>query len=129
MRTLFFLLFVGSISISATTSEHSKQKEITKTVIRYFEENQISEIYALFDDTMKLSLSEEKLSEIWKSLPLQCGKYLRAGEARSSVVQGGMVIVHNFLDFELVDLDLRLAFNEANQISGMYFVPAEKKKD
>lgn len=124
-----FILILGNISIifSALAQDYTTQKDITNKVIGYFEQDQTSEIYALFDETMQSAITIEKLSEIWKTLPTQVGKYIGSGEAVASEVQG-LVVVNHFLDFENVDLDLKLAFNEQNQISGLFFVPAAKKK-
>lgn len=125
-----FILILGNISIifSALAQDYTTQKDITNKVIGYFEQDQTSEIYALFDETMQSAITIEKLSEIWKTLPAQVGKYIGSGEAVASEVQG-MVVVNQFLDFENVDLDLKLAFNKQNQISGLFFVPAAKKKE
>lgn len=129
MKKPFFLILANLIVIfSAVAQEYATQKDITEKVISYFENDQYSEIYVLFDETMQSAISIEKLSEIWKTLPAQVGKYIGSGEAVASEVQG-LVVVNHFLDFENVDLDLKLAFNEQNKISGLYFVPAAKKKE
>ncbi len=129
MKKPFFLILAHLIVIfSATAQEYATQMDITEKVIGYFENDQTSEIYALFDETMQSAITAEKLSEIWKTLPTQVGNYIGSGEAVASEVQG-MVVVNHFLDFENVDLDLKLAFNEQNKISGLFFVPAAKKKE
>lgn len=108
--------------------EYSEQKEITKKVVEFFQSEQFDEIYAFFDDKMKAALPTEKLKEIWCALPDQCGKYIDNGQTIVSEAQGYIVLNH-LLDFEHVDLDLRLAFNSKNQISGLFFVPPVKKKE
>lgn len=129
MKKSFFLILGNIIIIfSAVAQEYATQKDITNKVIGFFEQDQTSEIYALFDETMQSAITIEKLSEIWKTLPAQVGKYIGSGEAVASEVQG-LVVVNHFLDFENVDLDLKLAFNKQNQISGLFFVPAAKKKE
>ena len=120
---------MGILSFSSVSAQdYATQLEITKNVIEHFEANEINEIFALFDDTMKGAITVEKLVEIWQSLPNQCGGYLGSGEAIASEVQG-MIVVNQLLDFENVDLDIRLAFNDQNQISGLSFVPPVKKKE
>ena len=127
---IFFTILVFSCTTfyTAYAQDFSEQKEITEKVIQFFEENQTGEIFMLFDDTMKGAISEEKLSDIWKSLPLQCGPYLGSGGAIASEVQG-LVVVNQLLDFENTDLDIRIAFNTENQISGLFFVAPVKKKE
>lgn len=127
---IFFTILVFSCSVfnAAYTQDYTEQKEITEKAIQFFEENQTDELFKLFDDTMKGAISEEKLSDIWKSLPLQCGPYLGSGDAIASEVQG-LVVVNQLLDFENTDLDIRLAFNAENRISGLFFVAPVKKKE
>lgn len=124
--TIFIFCFLYFSPVSA--QDYVSQLEITQKVIAHFEVNETVKIYELFDDTMKGAITVEKLEEIWKSLPAQCGGYLGSGEAMASEVQG-MVVVNQLLDFENVDLDIRLAFNDQNQISGLFFVSPVKKKE
>ena len=129
MKNLLFLILVNFFVIfSVVAQDYSGQKDITKKVVNYFESGQTSEIYALFDETMKSSITVGKLDEIWSTLPAQVGKYLGSGEAIASEAQG-YIVINNFLDFENIDLELKLAFNNQNQISGLFFVPAKKKKE
>ncbi len=127
-KLLFFTLSGLIIGFNCYAQDYTKQQTITKKVIEYFEKGQASEIYALFDETMKSSITAEKLTEIWNTLPSQVGKYQGSGEAIVSEAQG-YVVVNHFLDFENTDLDLKLAFNDQNQISGLFFVPHQKKKE
>ena len=129
MRIIILVVLFNIIPIiSSLAQDYAAQKKITEEVVGYFEDGKYADIYALFDETMKSSISTEKLGEIWSSLPVQCGKYIGAGDAIASEVQG-YVVVNHYLDFENVDLDLRLAFNANNQISGLFFVPPVKKKE
>ena len=121
-KLLFLVCSVLLVGFACYAQDYSGQKAITKKVIEYFEKGETSEIYALFDDTMKSSITAEKLTEIWNTLPSQVGNYLGSGEAIVSEAQG-YVIVNHFLDFENTDLDLKLVFNYQNQISGLFFFP------
>ena len=127
---IFFTILVFSYTTfyAAYAQNFTEQKEITEKVIQFFEENQTDEIFKLFDDTVKGAISEEKLSDIWNTLPLQCGSYLGSGDAIASEVQG-LVVVNQLLDFENTDLDIRLAFTAEKQISGLFFVAPVKKKE
>ena len=128
MNLFFICVFAISVSSNLTFSqEYKQQMDITKKIIGHFEANEIEEIYDYFNDTMKAAITKDKLTEIWNLLPLQCGAYLGHGESIASEVQG-MIVVNQLLDFETIDLDIRLAFDEDNQISGFFFVPPVKKK-
>ena len=128
MKLLFNSVIVLVISInSSLAQDHQIQKDITIKVIEYFETHECEAIYALFDDTMKAAITADKLADIWNSLPLQCGAYLGYGESVASKIQG-MIVVNQLLDFKMIDMDIRLAFDTENQISGLFFVPPVKKK-
>ncbi len=127
MKNIFSLLMLSLAWISVNGQDFTKQKEIAQKVIHHFEGGETDQIYALFDSKMKSSITADKLSEIWKSLPAQCGNYVGAGDASTFEAQG-MKVVSTFLDFEKADLDLRLAFNKNLEISGLYFFPAQSKK-
>lgn len=128
MKVFYNLLILFCFSVPVVKAqEYIVQKEITQKVINHFEGNESDQIYALFDNTMKSSITAEKLSEIWQSLSVQCGAYLGSGATIASEVNG-MVVVNQLLDFANMDLDIRLAFNDENQISGLFFVPPVKKK-
>jgi len=119
----FLILYGGCLA-----QDFSTEKEITNKVVLHFEVNEVTEIYNLFDDKMQSELPPEKLSQIWNSLSLNCGNYLGSGNSVASKIQG-YVVVNQFLDFEKMDLDLRLAFNDEQKISGLFFVPPVKKRE
>jgi len=124
LSILFFNLI---ILLSANSQDYNEQKEITKKVIGFFISGQYADIHGLFDDQMKLAISSQRLEKIWNSLPIQCGKFLAPGDVIVTEMQE-MIVVNQLLDFENVDLDIRLALNSNNQISGLFFVPPVKKK-
>lgn len=125
MKSIFTLLLISFVRLSATCQDFAEQKEICQEVIQQLEAGEFSQVYASFDSTMKASITVEKISEIWKSLATQCGNYLGAGSATAFETQG-MQVVDTFMDFERIDLDLRLTFNDKLEIIGMYFLPAQK---
>lgn len=128
MKIFYSVIIFSCFIYTATAQDFTLQKEITQNVISHFEVNEVEQIYDLFNDTMKAAITAEKLGDVWKSLSIQCGMYLGSGNAIASEVQG-MVVVNQFLDFEKVDLDIRLAFDNENKIGGLFFVPPVKKKE
>ncbi len=127
MKSIFVLLVLSLAWIPVNGQDFTKQKEVAQGVIKHFEGGETNQIYALFDSTMRASITADKLNEIWKSLPSQFGNYLGSGDAVTFEAQG-MKVINTFMDFEKADLDLRLAFNEKNEISGLFFLPAQKRK-
>ncbi len=76
-----------------------------------------------FDDTMKAALPAAKLQEVWKTINMQIGPWKRqvsvrkekAGQFEAAIVTG---------EFELAAIDIKVVFNGAGQIAGLFFTPA-----
>ena len=75
-----------------------------------------------FDATMKSVMSAEKLSQTWRMLITQAGVFQGQGDTRTAVEQGYQV-VYVTCRFEKAVLDTKVVFNNANQISGLWFLP------
>lgn len=77
-----------------------------------------------FTTTMKLTLSGQKLEEIWQSLQQQAGGFIQQGEASIQAEQGYQV-VYITCRFGLSALDVKVVFDKKGQIAGLFFQPAE----
>ena len=124
--TCIIALIIGAYSADA--QDFIYQKDITQKVIDHFEINEIGEIYDLFNENMKAAITLEQLGDLWPSLVVQCGEYHGDGSSIAYEVQG-MVVVNQFLDFENIDVDIRIAFDKDDKIGGLFFVPPVKKKE
>ena len=128
MRIANIILAFTCLAFTTLAQDFTLQKEITQKVINHFEINEVDQIYEYFNDDMKAAISKEELGDLWQSLASQCGAYHGSGSTIASKVQG-MVVVNQFLDFDKIDVDIRLAFDDDNKIGGLFFVPPVKKKE
>ena len=77
-----------------------------------------------FDTTMKGALPVAKLEDIWKGLERQAGVFQRRLGSRTSK-QGGYNIVFVTCRFERAVLDVKVVFNNSEQIGGLFFLPGK----
>jgi hypothetical protein len=75
-----------------------------------------------FDSTMKGVMSEEKLQEVWQGLLAQSGSFKKQTGVRQTQEQG-FNIVFVTCEFEKSTLNIKVVFNNASEISGLWFVP------
>lgn len=75
-----------------------------------------------FDSTMKGVMSEAKLQEVWKELLAQSGSFKKQTGVRQTQEQG-FNIVFVTCEFEKSTINIKVVFNNANEISGLWFVP------
>jgi dienelactone hydrolase len=75
-----------------------------------------------FDATMSGALPEEKLKQTWESVIAQAGGLKSRLNTRSERV-GEYDVVLVTCQFEKTKLDVKVVFNHAKQISGLFFVP------
>ncbi len=75
-----------------------------------------------FDNTMKGVMPEAKLQEAWQGLLAQSGSFKKQTGVRQTQEQG-FNIVFVTCEFEKATLNIKVVFNNANEISGLWFVP------
>ncbi len=75
-----------------------------------------------FDSTMKGVMSEAKLQEVWQELLAQSGSFKKQTGVRQTQEQG-FNIVFVACEFEKSTINIKVVFNNANEISGLWFVP------
>ena len=77
-----------------------------------------------FDETMKSTLPADKLEIAWQSLIAKLGGYKRQLGLRQTKEQG-YDIVFVTCEFDKGNTDIKVVFNSAKEISGLWFLPAE----
>ncbi len=78
-----------------------------------------------FDGTMKKALPASKLREVWHSIMVQAGPFknqLGVREGKISLYD----VVFVTCEFEKGILDAKVVFNNAKQITGLFFVPGQR---
>jgi hypothetical protein len=77
-----------------------------------------------FDETMKNVVSEENLKKAWESLIAQVGPFVEQVGTRMEEIQGYDVIFVT-CKFEKGILDVKVVFNDQQQVAGLFFVPTQ----
>jgi dienelactone hydrolase len=75
-----------------------------------------------FDEVMKAQLPMDKLKVMWESIIVKFGKLIEQQGTRHDVL-GGFDIIYITCKFEKQTWDMKLAFNNSSQVSGLFFVP------
>ena len=120
------MALVASVSMSAVPAQ-DVQKNLRQTadkVVEAFQKSDYKSIVSYFDDTMKKSLTEEKLKAVWEQQIIgSVGKFVKANTDVEALTKDDINVLLIPLTFEKGKLNLQLAFNKEGQISGMYFKP------
>lgn len=131
MKKCVFLLSLSLVLLWGSLVSYAQEQEVSKSgdltgVAKEFVELLAKEDFAgavkNFDSTMKAVLPEEKIREAWKSLLAQIGPFKRQiGIRTEKLLQYDIVFVT--CEFEKSVLDVKVVFNSAREISGLWFVP------
>ncbi|EYF08810.1 alpha/beta hydrolase [Chondromyces apiculatus] len=97
---------------------------LASQLVQHLSEQKFAEIVAHFDATMTASLPVEHLARVWEGLIGQVGSLKRVGAARVTV-RGAYRAVLLTCAFEQASLDVKVAFDQAGQVAGLYFTPTE----
>jgi hypothetical protein len=125
MKNLFILILACSLGTMAFSQEN-KKIEISKDVINSFQKNDFAKILSFFDETMKTALPVEKCKLVWNDLNSQCGKYQKYSTITEGKIQN-YDIVYVLCHFEKVKLQMKVVFNDKNQVAGLFFIPENQK--
>ncbi len=121
---LFLLLTLFSFSAALAQSDTSQPEKLSKEILNHLVAGEFEEVSSHFDDKVKASLSTEQLKQVWEGLTQQVGAFKSSQGMTTEEAQGHQVVT-NKLEFEKSVIGLRLAYNEDNQVSGFFLVPAE----
>lgn len=131
MKSFIFLVFVvfliGSLISCGEKEVVPKAGDFTsqaKGFVELFAKEDYSNAVKNFDNTMKGVMTPEKLKEAWQGLLVQAGSFKRQVGVRQTKEQG-FDIVYVTCEFEKSRLDIKVVFNNAKEISGLWFVPSQ----
>lgn len=77
-----------------------------------------------FDSTMKDAIPPAELQKTWTATLAQVGAFKKQVSTREAKEQG-FDIVYVTCDFEKRPLNIKVVFNEAKEISGLWILPVE----
>lgn len=125
-RVLFILIIIFPV-ISATSSgiipmnnDQALREKIAKDLIAAFVREDYEGVSANFHATLKQTLPQEKLQEVWQNVVNTYGKYVET-KSTTNVIQSGYHQVVSRLKFEKDNLTLEMTFNEDDKLIGFYF--------
>lgn len=129
-HVFLFLLFV--FLTGSTISYAQKQKALesnervtlAKNFVQLLVEQDFSVATINFDQTMKMALPSEKLKTVWMSLIMKSGAFKRQVDTRTESLLGYNSVFVN-CKFAKSVLDIKVVFNQKNQIAGLFFIPAQ----
>ncbi len=78
-----------------------------------------------FNETMKKVMSEERLRQVWNSLIVRSGAFVRQVESRKEKAKGYDVVLVT-CKFEKTSVDARVVFDKYNRVAGLFFIPSRR---
>jgi hypothetical protein len=117
------MIFAGSNVSMSQTSDVSSQGSKFITMISG---GDYKSAVAMFDETMKKALPEQKLKETWQAIQAQVGTFKAQRATRKETIQNHDVVFVN-CQFEKSTLDSQIAFDNKGMIAGLYFIPTISK--
>jgi len=126
LMPLLFTLFLSTL-VSCEQQEGTKVGDLTNSA-KIFVEMMVKENYAgaveKFDRTMKDAMPIDKLQEAWQGLLAKAGIFKKQIGLRQTKEQG-YDIVYVTCEFEKEKVDIKVVFNNAKQVSGLWFIPSQ----
>ena len=95
-----------------------------QTFIEQWATGEFAPAYERFDEAMKDAITEDQLKEIWAQLLLQVGAYQEQLSTRT-LEQDGYLAVIVTTQFENAPIDVRVVFDAAGQMAGLFFSQAQ----
>jgi uncharacterized protein len=130
MRILFLLLSLSLTFLIFTAISFAGQggggnpENLAKAFVEMLVKEDFSSASKNFDTNMKRALPEEKVKEIWSSLVKQLGAFKEQTHTRKEQY-GEYEIVYVTCNFERATFDVKVVYNKAKQVSGLFFVPSQ----
>lgn len=121
---MFAALLLACVAIAqpAATPNTDKQIAAANKLAEQLTTGEFDKVPESFNLTMKLLLSTAQLRAAWDGTTSVYGKFERIGESRAVSVDT-YVIVFVTLEFARGKLDTKVAFDQNNRVTGLFFVP------
>ena len=121
----FFIIGVQATSVRSQTPPDETSNLITaaRAFVELLVRKDFAAAVAQFDDTVKAAMPEPKMEETWNAVLAQAGAFKQVGKARAEK-RGAHTIVSVTCHFEKTPLDVRVVFDQAKRIAGLFFAPA-----
>jgi hypothetical protein len=117
---LFILLTIEALGHAQ--SSDATRLSITKTVMDEISHNRLASARERFSPDLKNSVSESDMNDVWKDLVEVAGAFQEQISQTTRTVQGAQAYISKS-QFAKFKVELRLTFNESNQISNFQIGP------
>jgi dienelactone hydrolase len=125
---LFLIASSDTIPQETGDSPVNEYGASAKAFVDFLAKNDFTRAVGYFDSTMKTVLPEEKLAQTWVSLITQTGVFKRQIGARIEKISGYEVVFVT-CEFEKVSCDIKVVFNQAKRVAGLFFVPVKAPEE
>lgn len=126
MRHLFFSLIFSLFFSLVSAQDTTRLYKYSDMFIRHFSGGAYDKAVEMFDDKMGGLVSKEQLRDLWSSIENQYGKYQDTGETYL-VKAGEHHVVITTMNFNKLPIYLKLSFDPAYRIAGLFYEPAQRK--
>lgn len=115
----------GFMAGCGSAAEEPSPEELTAKATTLVESMTVGDFSATtedFDSTMKSVLPPERIEEEWEALATNLGAFQ---EQTGTRIEGedGYEVVYVTCEFEDSSVDVKVVFNDENQVAGLFFVP------
>ena len=119
--------FVGLLFSCGRQEEAAESPELKAQAEEFVEllvQEDFSRAAESFDSVIKGVMPPDKLHEVWKALVAESGAFQRRIPTRTEKA-GQYDVAFVTCEFEKRVLDIKVVFNSAGQITGLWFVPPQ----
>jgi hypothetical protein len=114
-------------TLALLSRQHTMPENITtevpdNEVVNLLVDQQFETLTEKFDETMKTELPVEQIRQTWESTITQMGPFKRQAGLRTEE-QMDVEITSVTCEFEQGYLDIQIAYNDENQIAGLFIIP------
>ena len=121
---IFFSMLLITISFANSTGNMEKNISQAKKFVKFLDDGDFKNAAENFDGSMTAALPPDKLREMWKSMTKKFGDFVDIVGTRTEK-KSGYDIVFVTCRFENNTFDMKVVFNSAGQIAGLFFVPTQ----
>jgi len=123
---IFWIGIALTLSMSpgwaAQPAENQDLIPLAEKFLNHLIKNETQDAIGMLDETMTKALPPDKLEKMWPMLQMQVGKYEEVQATRREE-QGQYRIVFLTCRFKQTSLDVKVVFDKADKIAGLFFVP------
>ncbi len=125
-----FILFMALLPACADWSAASRKEEKLKAAANAIVANVARRDYELvtrdFDEPLREALPPVKLRELWETIVTRAGNFKGATNSQFSREKQSEQVYDVVLvrcEFERAAINTRIVFNQADQVTGLFFLP------